>query len=125
MTHRGQIVEKIVRQSGYALIKIADKLEVSRTTLYNRFNDADLSWEFIKRLGKVIHYDFSLEFPELKEDLNLLEENSAYKLERKYMRLLEKYNKLLGIMLRITDQNGSVAIRRQIVQLLDTGTTKS
>jgi transcriptional regulator with XRE-family HTH domain len=62
MFHRGQIVEKFVRKSGYSLSKLADKLHISRNTLYNRFSNANLSYRFIQEVGVIINYDFSFDF---------------------------------------------------------------
>jgi transcriptional regulator with XRE-family HTH domain len=68
MIHRGEIVEKFVRKSGYSLSKLADKLHISRNTLYNRFSNANLSYRFIQEVGVIINYDFSLDFLEMPKD---------------------------------------------------------
>jgi plasmid maintenance system antidote protein VapI len=65
--HRGEIVEKILRKSGYSLTKVAKKLGISRNTLYNRFKNANLSYHFMMEVGKIIYYDFTIDFPEMKE----------------------------------------------------------
>jgi AraC-like DNA-binding protein len=120
MIHRGEIVEKIVRRSGYSLIKLSSHLAISRNTLYNRFRSADLSWHFISEVGKFIHHDFTLEFPELKEEPGLIDQNAICRTEGKYVRLLEKYNQLLGIVIRIANEYRLHKVHQEIVQLVDT-----
>ena len=91
MIHRGEIVEKRIRRSGYKLVKLAEKLNISRNTLYNKFKDANLNYRSIIEVGKVIHYDFSKDFPEIRSDIELQGEklDSLSKLENKYLHLLE------------------------------------
>ena len=131
MTHRGQTVEKIVRKSGYSLTKLAEKLYISRNTLYNRFDNANLPYRFIIEVGNVIHYDFTLDFPEIKKDPNLASENSLFnsakedkaanlwRVEGKYAYLLEKYTKLLGILVKIANENDLYALKKEIVELIE------
>ncbi|MEL6152980.1 MAG: hypothetical protein AAFQ78_03035, partial [Bacteroidota bacterium] len=69
--HRGEIVETIVRRSGYSIKSLAQKLRVSRNTIYNKFREQDLSYEFIANVGDVIHYDFTTDFPEIKTSITL------------------------------------------------------
>jgi hypothetical protein len=120
MLHRGEIVEKIVRKSGYSLTKLSSHLGISRNTLYNRFLCSNLSWQFISEVGKFIHYDFTIEFPELKEEPGLMNQNAVSRVEHKYIRLLEKYNELLGLVMRLANENELHHIRREIVQLVNT-----
>jgi hypothetical protein len=68
MSHRGEIVEKVVRKSGYALTKLVDRLDISRNTLYNKFNNASLSYRFIQEVGHTLHYNFSFDFPEMSKE---------------------------------------------------------
>jgi AraC-like DNA-binding protein len=120
MIHRGEIVEKIVRKSGYSLAKISAHLDISRNTLYNRFKEANLNYQFISAVGKLIHHDFTIAFPEMKEDFSLESQNPISKVESKYTRLLEKYNKLLGIVMVISDDYALHKIRQEIAQLAET-----
>jgi hypothetical protein len=120
MIHRGEIVEKIVRRSSYSLAKLSLHLGISRNTLYNRFLCSNLNWQFISKVGNFIHYDFALEFPELKEEPGLITQNAVFRAEDKYIRLLEKYNQLLGIVIRIASKHGIHKIQQEIVQLVDT-----
>ncbi|MFD2247179.1 helix-turn-helix domain-containing protein [Pontibacter ruber] len=121
--HRGEIIKEAIKTSGIAMSVVADKLGISRKTLYNKFKESAIPYSFILRLGEVIHHDFSKEFPHLNKSIkketlpqapaNLLlpfdgEPQEAPKpntlkdceaellqLQRKYIALLEKFNELL------------------------------
>jgi len=130
--HKGEIVEDIVRRSGFSLKKLSERLRISRNTLYNRFKDPDLSYEFITAVGDIIHYDFSLDFDELRSGANEMSEKSIgymdrdaaelLKLEKKYMSLLERYNKLLSILVRLANTNELQTLRREILRFLEENT---
>jgi len=105
MAHKGEIVEKAVRASGIKLTELAKKMNLSRRHLYNLFEDPDLSVEYIYKIGKIIHYDFTNEIKSyFKSSSAQIIENVnddflpyGEKLEywkNKYLELLEKYNEL-------------------------------
>jgi hypothetical protein len=107
MIHRGEIVEKAVRESGMTLVQLAKRMHKSRKWVYNSFENAQLPLDYVLQIGKIIHYDFSGEIPEVyrpkiglptynSADLNYLvpEENVAY-WKAKYYSLLEEYTALL------------------------------
>lgn len=118
MIHRGKIVERIVRKSGYSITKLAERLGISRNTLYNRFAAPQLKYRFIIEIGAIIHYDFTFDFPEIKDRPEWsnakapfvpYEANKAaelWRMEGKYSHLLEKYDKLLTIVMKLADENG-------------------
>ena len=106
MQHRGEIVERAVRQSGMPLTQLTKKLGKSRRWIYNAFENASLSIEVILEIGKIIHHDFSGELEELKtyRQINIdsvepyyvvPDENTVDFWKNKYLMLLEKYNALL------------------------------
>lgn len=66
-THRGEIIREAIKASGVAIGVVAEKLGVSRKTLYNKFKESSIPYSFILRLGEVIHHDFSQEFPHLSK----------------------------------------------------------
>ena len=118
MVHRGAIVEKAVRRSGYSLTRIAKALEISRTTLCNRFKTPNLSGEFINKVGKLIHYDFTIELPTLKKDADFTENHAVMQIEAKYLQLLEKYNHLLELILKWAKDSEAIHIRGKLIELL-------
>ena len=132
--HRGEIVDKVVRQSGFALNKLAKRLKISRNTLYNRFRDPELKDDFILDVGDIINYDFKRHFPGLKREDEEDDEdrfiggNQVYldkktikmlELGRKYMVLLERYNDLLGILVKLANTNEMNVLRKEIARLLE------
>lgn len=108
-THRGKIVEYIVRRHPFGLSEISRKLNVSRRTLYNWFEKEDLDMSDIGKIGFAIGYDFSNEFPgvhehshanlkdQVTEAVRVDRENQAvYYWMEKYIRLMEQYNEILS-----------------------------
>jgi transcriptional regulator with XRE-family HTH domain len=129
MSHRGQIIEKIIRRSGYSITRLAKKLGISRNTLYNRFENANLGYRFIMEVGNVIHYDFTIDFPEMKEEIESMgeppirsldrETAELWKAESKYILLLEKYTKLLGILAKLANQNTLITLKKEILDFIE------
>ncbi|OON69692.1 hypothetical protein B0919_07110 [Hymenobacter sp. CRA2] len=110
MQHRGEIVAAAVRKSGVKLSQLHRALGVSRPTLYRRFEDPNLSFDFIRRVGEVIKHNFAQDFKELSAPTALLAEPILpYQLTNLddckdrllyvyglYTDLLERYNALLA-----------------------------
>ncbi|MHB9146883.1 MAG: helix-turn-helix domain-containing protein [Candidatus Amoebophilus sp.] len=121
MIHRGEIVEKVVRKNGYSLTKLAGKLEISRNTLYNKFQDANLSYRFIGEVGRILHYDVSLDFPEmLKEEFATGKKNNdLISIEIKYSNLLEKHIKLLELLVKVANEAEAYALKQEINKFMD------
>jgi AraC-like DNA-binding protein len=104
--HNGEIVEKILRNSDYSLKRIAKALNLSRTTLYKRFTEVSLSYEFILEVGQIIDFDFSTVLPGLKNKYTTpSSQNTLFKIERKHRLLEKRYNKLLAITKKIAQEN--------------------
>lgn len=102
--HRGKIAEKAVRESGVSLTSLAERLSVSRRTLYNYFLQPDLSIHTLLAIGKNIHVDFSkmlpketyvIPSPHQFEVRDSLPEKDPSFWKEKYYSLLEKHNELL------------------------------
>ncbi|ACE05703.1 hypothetical protein Aasi_0262 [Candidatus Amoebophilus asiaticus 5a2] len=129
MSHRGQIIEKIIRRSGYSITRLAKKLGISRNTLYNRFENANLGYRFIMEVGNIIHYDFTIDFPEMKEEIELMgdtpirsfdrETAERWKAESKYILLLEKYTKLLGMLAKLANENTLTTLKKEILDFIE------
>ncbi|WP_430405826.1 hypothetical protein [Fluviicola sp.] len=103
MQHRGEIVERAIRKSGYPISQIARKLGKSRRWMYLMFDNSQVDIESIISIGKIIHHDFSNEIRELSaiNTSSFLEPETKYNKQtkeywkNKYLRLLENYNELL------------------------------
>ena len=127
--HRGEIVKEAVLRSGLPINKLAERLKISRNTLYNRFKDPEVSYEFIVATSKIIHYDFTIDFPELKTEGNEMGDGAGHcldrdtvellKLEKKYIDLLERYNKLLVMLVKLASTNELEVLRKEILRFLE------
>lgn len=109
MQHKGEIIEKAVRQSGYSITKLSKKLGKSARWMYYMFESSNVSIDYIIEIGEILHHDFSNEIKELKkykvlnEIQALKESETSYKSKQeeleywknKYLVLLEKHNQLL------------------------------
>lgn len=111
MQHRGEIVAATVAKSGVKLSQLHRALGISRPTLYRRFEDPNLDFDFIKRVGQLIYHDFAQDFRELAAPGPTLaaEPAAGYQLDSLddcknkllhvyslYTELQEKYNALLS-----------------------------
>mmetsp|Transcript_19544 Transcript_19544/g.22649 ORF Transcript_19544/g.22649 Transcript_19544/m.22649 type:complete len:117 (-) Transcript_19544:713-1063(-) len=110
MQHKGEIIEKAVRESGHSITKLAQKMGKSRRWVYQIFDSAAVPIDYIIDIGKIIHYDFSEDIKGIKmygadRPITSVEEarftgkassDEAEHWKEKYMNLLEKYNDLLS-----------------------------
>lgn len=104
MQHKGEIVEKAIRESGYPITKLAKKLGKSRRWMYHVFENPSVSIDHILAIGKIIHHDFyseinelkvqSREFNDIRTTYNVDESDPVY-WKNKYFNLLEDYHLLL------------------------------
>ena len=109
MEHKGEIIEKAVRESGFSITKLANRMGKSRRWVYQIFESRTVPFEYILSIGKIIKHDFTEDIKELKtykpsmakqmmnepttEFTNDKEEVEYWK--EKYLAVLEKYNDLL------------------------------
>ncbi len=110
MQHKGEIIEKAVRESGHSITKLAQKMGKSRRWVYQIFDSASVPIDYIMEIGKIIHHDFSQDIKGIKLYVNDLpisgveearfsvkaSSEEAEHWKEKYMNLLEKYNDLLS-----------------------------
>lgn len=129
MISRGNIVKIRIKESDCSITSLAKKLRISRNTLYAKLEEPHLDYPFIVQIGHVIHYDFSLDFPQIKENKGLLESNPIlslsrqeldvlWKANRKYIHLLEEYANLLMILIKIANQNKSPRLKKELIELV-------
>ena len=74
MEHRGEIIEKAIRNSGMPLTSIARKIGKSRQWIYLLFQNPNVSLNIIVKIGKIIYYDFSTDIKDLTLSRISLEE---------------------------------------------------
>jgi predicted transcriptional regulator len=109
MQHKGEILEKAIRESGHSITKLAQKMGKSRRWVYQIFDSANVPIDYIIDIGKIIHHDFTDEIKGIKiysdTDRSLTSREMTYSRgvnstevdfwKEKYMDLLERYNELL------------------------------
>jgi predicted transcriptional regulator len=109
MQHKGEIIEKAVRESGFSITLLAERMGKSRRWVYQMFESQVVSVDYILAIRKIIHHDFTEEIEELKTyKLNIAQQitndpqqafgNDKDEVEywkNKYLSVLEKYNELL------------------------------
>lgn len=113
-THRGEILEIAVRKSPYSIKKLAEKLRINRNTIYNRFREHNLDYEFILKVGDIIKYDFQDDFPELRVEIYThiaKHTRELWRLEKRYIQLLERYDKLFNFLAKLTHDHGLDVLR--------------
>ncbi|UWW97439.1 MAG: hypothetical protein NMK33_02655 [Candidatus Cardinium sp.] len=151
--HKGKIVEAAIKKSGFRMKILAKKLGIARNTLYIRLKEADVKDSFIIEVGKIIHYDFSNDFPDIyrknevqdhieppdykfkgnvarliDESNALIRDSNLVKLEalnKKYLRLMEDYNKLLKVLILLANDNDVMNIKQDIIQFLKSDAQES
>ena len=106
--NKGEIVELVIRRNNLSISELSRRLHVSRRSVYNWFDQTDLSLDVICKIGEVLDYDFSLEFPDLFNRRKLksidmthelqeeTQQNSVNYWRNKYISLLEKHNEILS-----------------------------
>jgi hypothetical protein len=120
--HRGEILENLIRKSPYSITILANKLGISRTTLYNKFKEPNLDYDFMLLVGDVLHYDVSSVIPELDTRVvfSLHQQYQRVRiLEKQYVDLLERYKNLLIFLTKVAHQHGLSLVKQQIDRLAE------
>ncbi len=109
MQHKGEIIEKAVRDSGYPITKLAKKMGKSRRWVYQIFESQNVPVDYVMGIGRIIHHDFTEEMKDLKayqksvSNQYLSEPPAEFSSDRheaeywknRYLYILERYNELL------------------------------
>lgn len=114
--HHGEILlERIEKSKGVNKTALADAMGISRGTLYNLLEQAEIPWEYLHRAGKYLNYDFREDLPEMpvyRDDIlresqgeyvtmtQCIEDVKAWKnkyiaLAEEHFELSKKYSRLL------------------------------
>lgn len=119
--HRGQIVKKRIEESNIHVTTIARTIGYNRTRFYAWYDNESLPYDIILKIGKVIHWDFRKDFPELFIDASAVVEEpfvpyeagkSLSELEKcnaetqmwreRYYALMEEHNRLMkGAIIKV------------------------
>jgi hypothetical protein len=98
MLHRGEIIEKAIRESGYSITAVAQRLGKSRRWMYFLFDNPSVPLELVLQIGKILYHDFSQEIPEIikgkyiiSEPNNEVDQESTAYWKNKYYQLVEEH----------------------------------
>ena len=100
-THRGKVLEEMIRSKGYSISQVAKRLDISRRTLYNYFEDPELSWQKLSHIELILHLDLGSRLTEMRNyytpdiPTQVHEDVDTEYWRAKYIALLEKYTSLL------------------------------
>ena len=96
--HRGKILEEAIREKGYNFAAAAKRLNISRRTLYNYFENPELPWQKIVECEENLNLDLSKHFTNLRKykaeqsaHYSVQEPQEAVYWRNKYIDLLERY----------------------------------
>lgn len=121
--HVGNILEQVLRMERIGISELSRKLKVSRRTIYNWFEQENLSLQILLEVGNIIGHDFTAELPEtlMKNHRHVInapdassvknvdmDNNSVYFWMNKYITLLEKYNDLLNLISENSPSNKDI-----------------
>lgn len=104
MKHRGEVLSRVVTQNNVNITKLLERIGYERTSYYSHIKKSNLDFSILLLYGKAIPYDFTNDFPEMKNHIpgyhKEISDFEEMKLDRnkwkdKYYDLLEKYNFLL------------------------------
>ncbi|WP_426058340.1 helix-turn-helix domain-containing protein [Hymenobacter sp. B1770] len=121
MPHQGEILQEAIKNSGISITRIVDELGITRPTIYRKFKEETIDYNFVKRIGDIINHDFSNDFTVIQQSslpfvtpvsksvvtsvvtprvtssqsIDLDASKQLLLLQAKYISLLEAYNELL------------------------------
>lgn len=90
MPHRGELLEKAIKETKTKKADLARKLKISRNQLYNWLQESNLQLDILISAGKIMHYDFGKYIPEIAQKTPTPEELENLNFQIKYMELAEK-----------------------------------
>ena len=111
-THQGAKLSKLIRQGKYSMAWIAEKLKMSRTTLYNRLKKPNLSIDFLLSVSKVLQCDLTKDFPEVTKAY--VTSNYLHEIKDDYIKLLESHHSVLLLIFKILYNIVNPNIKRQV-----------
>ena len=121
MPHQGEILQEAIKNSGISITRIVEEMGITRPTIYRKFKESVIDYNFVTRVGVIINHDFSNDFTSVQQSalpfVTPLPKTSVtasvtsrvtsvqnsdsdpsrqlLTLQTKYIALLEAYNELL------------------------------
>jgi ABC-type glutathione transport system ATPase component len=110
MEHRGEIIEKAIRESGIPISTIAKRLGKTRQWLYLVFQNPNVSLDLVLEVGKIIYHDFKDEISQLNQfSSNIKESAEKYEInsysanywKEKYFKLMEEHHLVISELAKL------------------------
>ena len=121
MPHQGEILQEAIKNSGISITRIVEEMGITRPTIYRKFKENTLDYNFVTRIGEIINHDFSNDITPGQQSAlpfataqpkNIVTNHVTHRvtplqsidsdpakqllvLQTKYIALLEAYNELL------------------------------
>ena len=121
MPHQGEILLEAIKNSGISITRIVEELGITRPTIYRKFKEETIDYNFVRKVGEIINHDFSHDFTSVQQSslpfvTNIVKplvtstvasrvttpsssnpdaSSQLLLLQSKYIALLEAYNALL------------------------------
>ena len=121
MPHQGEILQEAIKNSGISITRIVEEMGITRPTIYRKFKENTLDYNFVIRIGEIINHDFSNNITPVQQAAlpfvtnhtkNIVTNHVTHRvtpvqnadsdpakqllvLQAKYIALLEAYNELL------------------------------
>ena len=67
MPHQGEILQEAIKNSGISITRIVEEMGITRPTIYRKFKEETIDYNFVKRIGDIINHDFSTDFTSLQQ----------------------------------------------------------
>jgi AcrR family transcriptional regulator len=67
MPHQGEILQEAIKNSGISITRIVEELGITRPTIYRKFKEETIDYNFVKKIGDIINHDFSNDFTAVQQ----------------------------------------------------------
>jgi hypothetical protein len=125
--HRGKILHEATKVHPSSIKEIVEATGYKYGTFFKHIKTKDLSYSIIAKYGKVMHKDFSVEFPEMANmpfvmppnnngrELSVEQLQSTLQdLQTKYSNILEKHTSAMEELFQLREENRN--LRERIVK---------
>ena len=67
MPHQGEILQESIKNSGISITRIVEEMGITRPTIYRKFKESVIDYNFVTRVGVIINHDFSNDFTSVQQ----------------------------------------------------------
>ena len=67
MPHQGEILQESIKNSGISITRIVEEMGITRPTIYRKFKESVVDYNFVTRVGVIINHDFSNDFTSVQQ----------------------------------------------------------